>query len=128
MHIHRTIYPGIVPAGTVEVRATPLDELLEECGVPFDNLSLLCIDVQGVEHLVLRGARHVLAHVRAVQVEVNFAEMYRGGAAIEDIENLLGAAGFRRVALMSGYHPTWGDAFYVREHYVTRDLRTPPDA
>lgn len=126
MHVHRAIYPNIVPAGTVEVEATPLDELLEECGVPFENLSLLCIDVQGAEHLVLRGARRVLNHAQGVQVEVNFAEMYRSGAMIEDIESLLVAAGFRRVALLSGYHPTWGDAFYVREPLATPDPQVAP--
>ena len=118
LHVHHAIYPQIVPAGTVEVQATPLDELLGEYRVPVESLSLLRIDVQGVEHLVLRGAQHVLEHVQGVQVKVNFAEMYRGGAMIEDIESLLGAAGFRRVALLSGYHPNWGDAFYVRDSQV----------
>ncbi|MDH3281059.1 MAG: FkbM family methyltransferase, partial [Gammaproteobacteria bacterium] len=121
MHVHQSIYPNIVPAGTMEVQATPLDVLLEECGIPYEDLSLLCVDVQGVEHLVLRGARRVLDCVQGVQVEVNFAELYRDGARIEDIESLLGAAGFHRVALVSGYHPTWGDAFYVRESLVTPD-------
>jgi FkbM family methyltransferase len=126
LHVHRTIYPQIVASGTVEVQATPLDELLDEYGVRVDSQSLLCIDVQGVEHLVLRGARRVLEHVKAVQVEVNFAELYRGGATIEDIENLLGPAGFRRVALISGYHPTWGDAFYVRESPVSPEPQAAP--
>jgi hypothetical protein len=125
MHIHRAIYPDIVPAGTVEVKATPLDELLTEHEVDFGKLTLLCIDVQGVEHLVLRGARRVLDFVQGVQVEVNFAEMYRGGAAIEDIENLLNAAGFQRVALISGYHPTWGDAFYVRTSPAAAAAHSP---
>ena len=124
MHVHRAIYPQIVASGSVEVQATPLDELLDEFGVSMDSLSLLCIDVQGVEHLVLRGARRVLDHVKAVQVEVNFAELYRDGAMIEDIENLLGPAGFRRVALLSGYHPTWGDAFYVHESLLSPSSQT----
>lgn len=128
LHVHRTIYPQIVASGTVEVQATPLDELLNEYGVPVDSLSLLCIDVQGVEHMVLRGARRVLEYVKAVQVEVNFAELYRGGAMIEDIEGLLISAGFSRVALVSGYHPTWGDAFYVRKSLASPDQRTLPIA
>ena len=49
-----------------------------------------------------------------MHIEVNFVEMYRGGAQIEDIDEMLDNAGFHRVAIASAFHPTWGDAFYVR--------------
>jgi hypothetical protein len=70
--------------------------------------------VQGAEALVLKGAEKTLRQTRAVFIEVNFAELYRGGAEIEDIDTLLEGAGFRRIATASAFHPTWGDAFYVR--------------
>jgi hypothetical protein len=75
---------------------------------------LLHIDVQGAELLVLRGAEAVLGAVSLVSIEVNFAELYRGGAEIEAIDDWLGARGFTRVALSSAYHPSWGDALYLR--------------
>ena len=34
---------------------------------------------------------------------------------IEDVEGIMQAAGFHRVALSCPYHPTWGDALYVKQ-------------
>jgi len=111
---HLEVYPGISPAGEVSVAATPLDALVAELGLQPDAFVLLHIDVQGAELLVLRGAEAVLAAVSLVSIEVNFAELYRGGAEIEAIDDWLGARGFTRVALSSAYHPSWGDALYLR--------------
>lgn len=114
MDQHLAVYPGITPAGTVEVQATPLDDLLVELAVPATDISLLVVDVQGAELQVLQGATGLLGHVEAVQVEVSFASLYAGGAQIEEVHELLTRRGFERVALLSGWHPTWGDAFYRR--------------
>jgi FkbM family methyltransferase len=122
MQRHLEVYPQIVPAGTIEVDACTLDQLvLEELRLAPEQFTLLNIDVQGAEALVLKGATRILRHVNAINVEVSFTDLYRGGALIEDIESLLGAAGFRRVALLSPYHATWGDAFYVRSRLGARD-------
>jgi hypothetical protein len=64
--------------------------------------------------MVLKGATEVLRHIEAINVEVNFAELYRDCAQIEDIDDMLKSAGFARVATVSIAHPSWGDAFYVR--------------
>lgn len=111
---HLEIYPEIVPAGSVEVPCTTIDGLIAECGGSFDMFDLLHLDIQGAEGLALRGARQALRHLDAVHVEVNFSNLYEHGAQIEEIEDLLHNAGFRRVALLCPFHPSWGDALYVR--------------
>ena len=111
---HRLVYPSIVPAGTVEVEVVTLDALVAELELPPARISLLSIDVQGAELLVLQGATVVLPHVGAILVEVSFMPLYRGGAQIDEIDDLLSASGFRRVALVSAWHASWGDAFYIR--------------
>ena len=112
---HRDIYPDIVPSGSVEVRASTIDELVEELGLPPEACSLLHLDIQGAEAMALRGAARTLTHAEAVLVEVSFADLYEHGAQIEEIDDLLRAAGFRRKAMLSAFHPSWGDAFYVRD-------------
>ena len=47
-----------------------------EQGLALTDFNILNIDVQGAEAMVLRGAPEVLAHVEAVNVEINFAELY----------------------------------------------------
>jgi FkbM family methyltransferase len=111
---HRHVYPQILPSGSVEVPGVTLDALLDQLGLSHADFNFLHIDVQGAEALVLKGATSVLRHVEAISIEVNFIELYHGGAQIEVIEDLLRPIGFRRVAMISAYHPSWGDAFYVR--------------
>jgi FkbM family methyltransferase len=111
---HREVYPQILAAGTTDVDATTLDALVQELGFSASEFNFLNVDVQGAEAMVLRGAINVLRHIEGINIEVNFSELYRGGAQIEDIDDLLEAAGFRRVATLSAYHESWGDAFYVR--------------
>jgi FkbM family methyltransferase len=111
---HIEVYPQIAAAGTVEVEAATLDAVVKEQGLGEGECNLLNIDVQGAEALVLRGAGSTLPYIEAINIEVNFSELYRGGAQIEDIDDLLETAGFRRVAMLSAYHPSWGDAFYIR--------------
>ncbi|MGQ9866732.1 MAG: FkbM family methyltransferase [Pseudanabaenaceae cyanobacterium] len=72
------------------------------------------IDVQGAEGQVLRGARHLLTHTAAIQLEVNYAEMYTGCPLIDDLDHFLEPLGFERVAVTTPFHHTWGDALYVR--------------
>ena len=115
MNKHTTVYPDICPTGTVSVMASRLDDLVTELGFLTEAFAVLHIDVQGAEQQVLNGAEAVLAAVDLVSVEVNFAELYQGGADIEGIEGFLQERGFRRVALSSPYHSTWGDALYLRQ-------------
>jgi FkbM family methyltransferase len=112
---HLAVYPDVRPVGRIEVEATPLDALLAEHGLDPSAFALLHIDVQGAELKVLAGAEALLGKVALVSLEVNFAELYQGCAQIEQIHDFLSARGFRRIALSSAYHPTWGDALYLRE-------------
>ena len=115
MGLHREIYPQVQPSGRISVQASRLDDVMVEQGLALTDFNILNIDVQGAEAMVLRGAPEVLAHVEAVNVKINFAELYQGGAMIEDVEGIMQAAGFHRVALSCPYHPTWGDALYVKQ-------------
>lgn len=111
---HRDVYPQIMPAGTVDVEGITLDALIESLGLSFSDFNFLHMDVQGAELLVLKGAGRALQGIDVISVEVNFANLYEGGAQIEDVENLLRPLGFRRAATISAFHASWGDAFYVR--------------
>src|SRR5262249_17580699 len=90
------------------------DDVLREHGLKPNLFELLVIDVQGAEALVLKGAMETLRHVKAIAIEVNFVDMYRGGAQIDEIDDILGHAGFERAQIASGFHPTCGRPVYVR--------------
>ncbi len=116
---HREIYPQIVDKGTIRVPSRTIDRIVRESGIPAGDLQFLCLDIQGAELLALRGASETLSHVRGVLTEVNLQELYKGAPGIEALDELLARHGFHRVATTCPYHPSWGDALYLRRE---RDL------
>ena len=107
---------------TLRVPCYRLDTLLDLNGMRADQFSLLNVDVQGAELLVLKGARRVLDAVGAVISEVSLIELYEGCAGEQEIAELLAGCGFRRVTGI--YHslydenstfPAWGECLFCKE-------------
>ncbi len=111
---HAEIYPQIVASGEVDVQCTPLDDIMVEWDQAAHEYNILNIDVQGAELMVLKGAEQTLPAIDLINVEVNFAELYAGCPQIDEIDDFLAERGFRRIAIACPYHPTWGDAVYLR--------------
>ena len=82
----------------VAVRADSLDNLLAAHGV--DDVDFIKIDTQGAEFPILEGARATLAtHAFGVEVEVQFAPLYRGQSRFGDVDGLLAALGYELMDL-----------------------------
>jgi FkbM family methyltransferase len=112
---------------TVELETTTLDDFCQEEGIK--TIDFLQIDVQGADLLVLQGGAKVLERsVLAVQIEVEFSELYTNQPLFADVDSYLRAKDFslfdlstsRRVRARSPFHSTkrpgqllWGDAFYL---------------
>lgn len=74
-------------AGTVEVEAALLDDVVEEAGI--DRLDVMKIDVEGSEHRVIEGGRGALDAFRpAVIFEVNGLTRTAAGFSAPAIESL----------------------------------------
>jgi hypothetical protein len=108
-------YEGLELIDKAMVEVYPLDELL----VDVPEISILKVDVQGMEADVLDGAREVLKRTRAMLVEVNFLSHYEGDTLFtrlhEKITNECGLvlynfAGWNR-APNGGIR--WADAVYI---------------
>ncbi len=114
--------------GTLEVETTTLDAYFTNTTSKIDFLQL---DVQGGELNVLRGATRLLEQqVLALEVEVNFIELYQGQPLFSDVDAYLRQREFtlfdigqrwyakrREVPLSSRQHIgqlIWTDGFYFR--------------
>lgn len=115
---HRELYPEIRETRQVTVAAKRLDTLLQELRLNPADFNLLNLDIQGAELMALQGASELLRHVEAINTEVNFDELYEGCALIEQLDAFLDSHGFQRVATVTPYHPTWGDALYVKRPVI----------
>lgn len=116
---HKDIYPSIREVSQVEVRGRRLDTLLAEEGLRAEDFNFLNLDIQGAELMALRGASNLLTMVEAVNTEVNLQELYKGAALLGEVEEFMAKNGFNRAAMVTPWHPSWGDAFYVRKPVVT---------
>jgi FkbM family methyltransferase len=70
----------------------PMDEFVVRLGLPAPDF--IKMDVDGIEHLILRGGSNVLSRVRGISLEIN--EAFEAQAS--ESSRLLNAAGLRFVA------------------------------
>jgi FkbM family methyltransferase len=114
---------------SVEIETTTLDQFCEMENVA--NIDFLQIDVQGADLDVLEGAIKLLSKsVLGIQIEVEFAELYKGQPLFADIDSFLKRQNFTlldilpshlpraRGLITSQQHPgqiLWGEAFYLRD-------------
>ena len=71
-------------------------------------------DIQGAELMALQGAEELINNVKAINLEVNTKEVYKGCPLIGDIDNYLSKFGFRR-QLTKITPQGWGDALYIKQ-------------
>lgn len=89
----------------VRCRLTTLDVVASRVG----NIDLIKMDVQGAEHLVIKGAEETLRRTRLVWCEVSFRPLYEGSATFPDIYALLRERGFLFVAIEPGFRSPCGE-------------------
>ena len=120
LKLHKEIAPDIKETCQVTVQSRTLDTLLQELKLVPSDYNILNMDIQGAELLALKGATNTLKHIQAINTEVEYKELYEGAALIDQLDEFLDYHGFERVATTTPYHPSWGDAFYMRKSGMSR--------
>ena len=77
---------------TMAITVTTLDDWCRQEGVP--HVDVIKLDTQGSELDILQGAIRMLDGVRAVEVEVQFNELYEGVPLFGDVDRFLRSQGF----------------------------------
>lgn len=111
---HRKIHPKIEQLPPIETRTTKLDDLIEKIGLNSDRrISLLVLDLQGVEFEVLYGAKKILEITDSIVTEVSLKKLYKNQHTFSEIDALLASFNFKLA-----YHDLFeegvmGDALYL---------------
>jgi FkbM family methyltransferase len=84
-----------------------LDSIFAE--VHFKEIDLIKIDVQGVEHLVLNGAKTVLETTKYLWIELSFKPLYIGSSVFNDIYSLMEKFGFILLEISPGHRSPDGE-------------------
>jgi FkbM family methyltransferase len=101
-----------------KVQALTLDHLVND--LQLSNIDLIKIDVQGAEHLVLKGATDTLKKTRLVYTEFSFKPLYDKSSTFFDLYNILYENNFMLANMSSGYTSAYGellqgDALFVNK-------------
>jgi FkbM family methyltransferase len=115
LKLHKELYPSIKETHQIQISSKRLDTLIEELHIAPSDYNILNIDIQGAELLAFQGATNLLKYIEAINTEVNYEELYEGCALIHQIDEFLNIHGFERISTVTPYHPSWGDAFYIRK-------------
>lgn len=90
--------PHIKYIGAEKVQVRTLDSALAGLAAPDETL-MLKMDVQGFEHLILRGATSTLAQVPMIECELSFTPLYEGQFLFPQMLELFNDLGFHLVGL-----------------------------
>ena len=114
---HAKLYPNITVAEERSIRAHRLDTLLDATPseIIFSEFEFINIDTQGAELAILKGMGNYLyqASVKAIYLEVNKRELYKGIPLVQEIDAFLLKHQFFRVKTIMTPEG-WGDAIYLR--------------
>jgi FkbM family methyltransferase len=92
---------------TIKVSTRTLDSVAKE--LKFTEIDLIKIDVQGVEHLVLKGGKETLENTIYVWVELSFKPLYFGSSVFHEIYTLMEENGFILLELSPGHRSQTGE-------------------
>jgi len=106
----------------IELPCTTIDEVTRNSGLQFDAIKL---DIQGAELNALIGAEKLLTRVLAIEIEVEFHELYRNQPLFDSVFSFLKSYGFDLIDLISLYRwspreftglgqLTFADALFMR--------------
>jgi FkbM family methyltransferase len=114
---HAILYPQITVSEEREIKAYRLDSLLNATPSPitFSDFEFINIDTQGAELAILKGMGTYLNQpsIKAIYLEINRRELYKGIPLVEEIEEFLLPHRFFRVKTVMTPEG-WGDAIYLR--------------
>lgn len=100
IHVDSSPSSKNIRAERVEVRE--LDSFLDYYNRGSRGI-LLKIDTQGYEEMVLKGAIKSLPLIRGIQVEMSFAELYKGQMLFDEMKSTLEGLGFTLCLLEPGF-------------------------
>ncbi|MEP7309709.1 MAG: FkbM family methyltransferase [Acidobacteriota bacterium] len=105
-------------ASVIDVETSTLDEQLGRLREPL--VDVLCLDTQGAELAILRGASDTLRQrrVRVLMAELIWVPVYEGQGTYYDVLHFLGHAGYQLYDLYNFHYSEsgrllWGDALFL---------------
>lgn len=108
---HKDVHPDVTYVKTINVPMVRLESILNG---GLSEYNFLNIDLQGFELNCIMGMGDLIKQIDWAYLEVNKAELYKGCALVEQVDEYLSVFGFKRVETKWAGNTNWGDALYVK--------------
>ena len=116
--IQNDIFTGTQSVNQTNVKVDKLDNY---CKYFLSSTSLLKIDVQGYELLLLKGATKSLKTIKYIFVELSFVELYESQPLFSDVYDFLRKSNFKMIDISYLYHHdkmlVQGDFLFINNKY-----------
>ena len=109
---HSKEHPWVVYVDKVKQKSITIDTFFERNNIDASKYNFWNFDIQGAELMALKGAIQSIKHAKALYLEVNEKELYKGCGLISEIDDFLSKYNFKRVLTNITQHG-WGDALYI---------------
>jgi FkbM family methyltransferase len=110
---HAIEHPEVKFVKTITQKSITIDTFFSRNNINPEIYNFWNFDIQGAELLALKGATNAIQFAKAIYLEVNKDELYKGCALINEIDDFLKGYGFNRV-LTNMTRFGWGDALYLK--------------
>ncbi len=111
---------NILKPTSTKVKTLTMDHIVKE--YQLDNIDLLKIDVQGAEHLVLKGASEALKITKVVYTEFSFKPLYEGSSTFFDLYKIMYDSDFVLASINSGYTSSTGELLQGDALFINKSL------
>jgi FkbM family methyltransferase len=111
---HSQEHPWIHYVDKLHLRTITIDKFMELNNLDATKYNFWNFDIQGAELHALKGATKSIQYAKAIYLEVNEKELYKGCGLITEIDSFLAQYKFKRVLTNITVHG-WGDALYIPE-------------
>ena len=109
---HSHEYPWVVYTNKIHKKSITIDSFFKRNNIDPTKYNFWNFDIQGAELMALKGATESIRQAKAIYLEVNEKQLYKGCGLIIDIDLFLSKNNFKRVLTKMTEHG-WGDALYI---------------
>jgi FkbM family methyltransferase len=103
-----------------KIKTLTLDSMINENYL--NSIDLIKIDVQGAEHLVLKGGVETLKRTKLVYTEFSFKPLYEQSSTFYDLYNFLSEHNFMLTNINPGYTSPIGELLQGDALFINKDF------
>jgi len=103
---------------TIKVTTRTLDSIVSD--LRLNKIDLVKIDVQGAEHLVLKGSEKSLKLTSFVWIEMSLKPLYKGSSVFHDIYEIMEKYGFALLELSPGHRSATKELLQVDALFINK--------